>query len=387
MRNKHLGGLAAIWLAAMSFLTACGPVGPATTTTPTAQPPTPEFTTPTPAPTPTAQARPGINITKEQYWDARAKWDAQRVEEYEMTINHRAGQAYSVSVAASLNITSPTSTIGPGFPEMGDYLHALPAGTWRLHVLQGRVYDTSFTPPNNSAPVTPSLTPGMLDALTIEHQFAFIEYLLFGGPFTEQELMFDWQVKFNPEIGYPMLLARTSDRITDSDTRTEVTELTVLQGGAGTPEPTPTEAPFINITREQYEQALATWKSQGAEEYEVTVTYGAFSLWSGVWTLKVSPDSVEALSFSRGDPAEPTAIPQADQSFLRMLTVEGQFEDIKRAMDNPEESPTTWTVEFHPTQGYPTSVIARDKPYIADAGYSWSAQELKITKTGTPIVP
>src|SRR5436309_7067356 len=83
---------------------------------------------------------------------------------------------------------------------------------------------------------------------------------------------------------------------------------------------------YTNISRDQYDQALAKWRSQNAVEYEMVIDNEAMFN-AGTWTLRVHKDKVELVNqVVDGTPVAPP--PAATGEALKPLTVEGLFSRI-----------------------------------------------------------
>ena len=159
----------------------------------------------------------------------------------------------------------------------------------------------------------------------------------------------------------------------------------------------PTE-PGINISRQEYEQALAKWSARGGTEYVMVVEFMAFSPYSGLWQIHVSGEQVRTVSFTRASGEQVDPVPQA-LDFQKEWTVERQFAAIGRALDeepwdvgsSESEIPFDYRVSFDDNLGYPTllQVTAAPNPnsgsQIADADYSIKSSGLKVLPSGVPI--
>jgi uncharacterized ubiquitin-like protein YukD len=118
--------------------------------------------------------------------------------------------------------------------------------------------------------------------------------------------------------------------------------------------------PRINITRSEYEQALAKWKAQKVEEYEITVDITAFG--AGTSTLRVSDygNKVEQLA----PIVRPTlGLTAKDiEASIKWDTIEGMFDEIDAAL---AASNVDWNfhakyqVSFDPALGYPQHMARR----------------------------
>ncbi len=184
-------------------LVACG--GPANQpgTLPIAQEPTPLVSTVQPTETEAMQPgrQAGINITQAQYDEALAKWRAAGVSEYEMMAEYQAFSLY--------------------------------AGTLTLQVKGGEVVEVISFERGGRAAGTPIPNPADLNFLTIEALFERIGEALATKPWdiggSEFGIPFDYQVEFDPTLGYPSLLQVTAlpnpisgAQVADADSTTRV---------------------------------------------------------------------------------------------------------------------------------------------------------------------
>jgi hypothetical protein len=148
--------------------------------------------------------------------------------------------------------------------------------------------------------------------------------------------------------------------------------------------PTPTP-PIINITRQQYEDALAKWTAAGIEEYEITTS--VVTPWGHEGTLRVS-DHGKGLLLLRYSEWSSTKPDWGD-------TVEGMFAEVSRILaDNTEayiDAAMTkdryyeaHTVEFDPDLGYPVQIIGfavtAPNTWVSDASWGQKVHELRILK-------
>ena len=117
-----------------------------------------------------------------------------------------------------------------------------------------------------------------------------------------------------------------------------------------------THAAYINITRNDYEQALAKWKAQNIQEYEIITYTQAFM--GGQTKLHVSDfgNKIDQL-----DPAvRPfNTLAKEDVESLKRYSIEGMFAEIdaaqKRGPDSQSEYVhTTYEVRFDQHLGYPS---------------------------------
>ena len=170
--------------------------------------------------------------------------------------------------------------------------------------------------------------------------------------------------------------------------------------------PTPVLQPYANITRAQYEEAIAKWRTAGVQRYRIRLNYGAFSLFGGSWTLTVNssagrPVVEEYAAEQGGRNAGATPTPED----LHNFTVEGLFERVGEIITNaPPEGPTTvpvptpggdipfyYLVTFDPTLGYPTVIEQHPntgpEPVIADADIVYRVESLEVLEPVLPGMP
>ncbi|HEX8220231.1 MAG TPA: hypothetical protein VF914_13635 [Chloroflexia bacterium] len=126
---------------------------------------------------------------------------------------------------------------------------------------------------------------------------------------------------------------------------------------SGTPTPV-MYRPSINVTRADYNRAVALWQAQGITEYEITVN--ELSLRSNndyPETMRVSGDTVTFLRSIMAAPV-PYTISRADLEDLGAdNTVDGLFDKVANALNYAEQetdvdSQIVFVVRFDPTFGY-----------------------------------
>ena len=152
--------------------------------------------------------------------------------------------------------------------------------------------------------------------------------------------------------------------------------------------------PRINITRSEYDQALAKWQAQKIEEYEITTETRAFM--GGTLTLHVSDygNKVEQLAPKVRLASDLTA---QDIEFLKRDTVEGLFAQVDDILADSNVFKTAamyvsgdfymaYEVSFHPDLGYPQYMSGRPitKPgaHVYDADWITTLTSLKVIKQG-----
>lgn len=167
------------------------------------------------------------------------------------------------------------------------------------------------------------------------------------------------------------------------------------------PEPTlipsfSTSTPLgINITKEEYEQALVKWRSQAIEEYEIKVRYTAYSSLMGIWTLHVKSagDDAEVLDYVResgleapeGGVGSHNQMPTDEEGInylkeqLEYLTIEGQFKSINHVFSKEWQGLREVNVRFDPEFGYPSDVNFLPSPRVSELS-RWSRIGFKVIR-------
>lgn len=161
--------------------------------------------------------------------------------------------------------------------------------------------------------------------------------------------------------------------------------------------PTPSVI-WVNVTREQYDQALAKWLSQGVEEYEARVEYHGYSAFMGIWTLRVKTagGNYEVLDYTRepgldapvGDTGSQGQMPTNEagrkhvKEELKYLTIEGQFEDLGTIVAGRGVGCFTTEATFDPRLGHPTNI--EGDPTACSEPSSWELKSLKVLKQHEP---
>jgi hypothetical protein len=152
--------------------------------------------------------------------------------------------------------------------------------------------------------------------------------------------------------------------------------------------------PRINITRGEYEQALARWQAQKIEEYKITTDTKAFL--GGTLTVHVSDFGNRVEEF--GPKVRPFYTLATDEiEYLKKDTVEGLFATIDAILkDNEVIKSAAYTgsghfymayqVSFDPQLGYPSHIVGRPitdpGAYVDDADWDETVLSLDIIKQG-----
>ncbi|MDQ5823718.1 MAG: hypothetical protein M3441_05820 [Chloroflexota bacterium] len=161
--------------------------------------------------------------------------------------------------------------------------------------------------------------------------------------------------------------------------------------------PTPTVV-WVNVTREQYDQALTKWVSQGIEEYEAQVEYHGYSAFMGIWTLRVKTvgGNYEVLDYTRepgldapvGDTGSQGQMPTNEvgrkhvKEQLKYLTIEGQFKDLGAIVAGRGVGCFTTEAAFDPQLGNPINVDSY--PTNCSHGDNWELKSFNILKQHKP---
>jgi hypothetical protein len=153
----------------------------------------------------------------------------------------------------------------------------------------------------------------------------------------------------------------------------------------------------INVSRQEFQAALARWRALGVEEYEITVYAHAF-IDGGSRTIHVGSHGESLIST---DPPLNSPEDPREVAYVRSDTVEGMFEDIRAILDGQIRSDPTYytrvspsmafTVKFDPQMGYPAEFSGRCHPawpletcQTADADWRRIVTSLKILKQTGP---
>lgn len=157
--------------------------------------------------------------------------------------------------------------------------------------------------------------------------------------------------------------------------------------------------PTINITRNDYETALAKWRAQEVYEYEIEVEHVARMPFEG--TLHVTGDQVEVLPIIiDGESYIPIG------GIVEDYTVAALFEQVDAILTHglctatgEWAFPVAYQIAFDPEKGYPT-VVERDaneppewqqegrySTLPAHSSYWIKVKGLKVLRTGVPGMP
>jgi hypothetical protein len=156
------------------------------------------------------------------------------------------------------------------------------------------------------------------------------------------------------------------------------------------------DPPKVNITRGDYEGALARWRALKVEEYEITTDTKA--MFGGRFTLRVSENGKKLEVLGPTPKARPLSTVTAESiEYFRNNTVEGLFAEVGAILEDSDviRSPASsgsgcfymaYQVQFHPSLGYPKRIIGRPitEPgsYVNDLDWDLTVTSLKIIKQG-----
>lgn len=140
-------------------------------------------------------AKPRINITRSQYEEALVKWKAQKVEEYDITVE-----------------------IMGGF-----------GGTHTLHVSDYGNKVEQLAPVVRPASVLTADDIEYLKRDTVEGMFAEIDAALAGSNVADDSYL-AYKVSFDPDLGYPQQVSRQPvPQVLDGDHKVTVTDLKIVK--------------------------------------------------------------------------------------------------------------------------------------------------------------
>ncbi|MDQ2809979.1 MAG: DUF6174 domain-containing protein [Chloroflexota bacterium] len=297
---------------------------------------------PTVAVSPTIPPR--INITRADYTAALAKWQRQGITDYEISV-------YQLSLGVN--------------------------GVSRLRVQgdQATVLANPYQYPDDE----------LARIYTVAGLFAEVDAALReveqDGAYGRSFPMV-YNVTFDSVLGYPRHFDQgcyepmtDSPSVCPSDTfvTRKVQSLTVLAAGTATPSvpATTTISPTIspprsNITRADYNAALAKWQRQGISDYEISVYELSSNLTNGgVYRLRVQGDRITVLSdpYLFRDTTAATPTPYPGDASVRYYTVAGLFGQIDKDLTTVEQGkvaelgvvPYVYHVTFDPVRGYPSA--------------------------------
>jgi hypothetical protein len=149
------------------------------------------------------------------------------------------------------------------------------------------------------------------------------------------------------------------------------------------------------VTQAEYEAALSKWQGQRITSYKMSLTIEVIEVpqpvLNGDWTVMVSEGGrkVEAISRPLGAPGPDPA----NTEDLSYLTVEQQFNTIKKWFGEKTAKGVTRRATFDPTLGYPTLVEDKfqstgDTIYPGGSGgISVVIHSLEVVEQGAPKTP
>jgi hypothetical protein len=124
-----------------------------------------------------------INISRSDYESALNKWRAQGIEEYQIEV---------VYTQKGCGLVEP-----------------IICGTWTLKVRGDDIEIIDYKWINDQITRDPSVMPEDLRFLTVDGLFVETDRLLRDGPFTySSDILLDYDVQFDPQMGYPSAINR-----------------------------------------------------------------------------------------------------------------------------------------------------------------------------------
>jgi hypothetical protein len=165
---------------------------------------------------------------------------------------------------------------------------------------------------------------------------------------------------------------------------------------------TASDSERINITRTEYEAALAKWKAQNVLEYEITTETHAWL--GGRSKLRVSDGGKSIIAYDvYSDPGatpRPPWTPEPDMHwYYAEDTVEGMFADVEAmlneaivikaaSMSGQGRFYMVYTLSFHPELGYPTymsgEAFFEPGAYMTHTDWAKEVTDFKPLKYGPP---
>ncbi len=140
------------------------------------------------------------------------------------------------------------------------------------------------------------------------------------------------------------------------------------------PQSTPAKPSIdINVSQEEYQDALARWRAQDVVEYQITLVDSTYMAIGGEARLhfKVEQGHSSLISYTNLSGDQPEIFPVATLSsdeleFWQSRSVEGMFQLIGLVFRGESSSSQVYgddyDVAFHPTLGYPLHVHSRVLP-------------------------
>ncbi len=148
--------------------------------------------------------------------------------------------------------------------------------------------------------------------------------------------------------------------------------------------------PSINITRADYNQAVALWQSHGITAYEVTVNELSLRSSNNTETFRVEGNTVTVLGMFGSAPT-PVTVSRSDLEAIDAdNTVEGLFDKVADALSyaeqvTGEDLQMVFEIRFDPTFGYVsyfmTDCEERKTPQAGDWDYACGTDTLMRLRT------
>jgi len=198
-----------------------------------------------------------------------------------------------------------------------------------------------------------------------------------------------------------------------SPTRTGATASTIKQGSGsykpeavvGTQSPGDASSPVRSPSRssvgsdahnlipsaEEYEAALAKWRSFGIDEYEMVVERGTYAPrvpGDGTYTVRVRRGRVEVVSFQLPYTGA-LATPPVNEEYLNGFDIDRQFESLRwltnrDAAAAPNDEYIRY-ITFDAVYGYPSYFSTRTLRWTHGGGYERITGFRPLNITGSPV--
>jgi hypothetical protein len=158
----------------------------------------------------------------------------------------------------------------------------------------------------------------------------------------------------------------------------------------------------INITQQEYADALAKWRLHAVVEYDITFQDSTYMLRGGKLKLrfKVEQSEPTLVRYTDLSGEQPRIIPLAgvpsdELEFLQGRSVEGMFALLGMVLagddSNPEAFGNEYDVAFDPALGYPLHVYSRAVAPglgpVSDCCISYKVLSIQIIKSSAPGMP
>jgi hypothetical protein len=159
----------------------------------------------------------------------------------------------------------------------------------------------------------------------------------------------------------------------------------------------------VNVTQQDYQDALTKWRAQGIREYEITLIDSTAMGKGGKLRLRIRVEGTgpRVMSYTDLNSYQPQVIPLEslgadDLAHLRDLSVEAMFSLIRDLFNgkrtNPTDPVSEYDIAFDATLGYPihvySRIVSRDGNLSpTECCISYEVVSLTIFESTTPGMP